>query len=57
MAAVDGLGEQIGVGKKSLAYALVYRSIERTLTDDEVRAVRERIVEALIEQVDGSLRQ
>ena len=50
-------GEQIGAGKKSLAYALVYRSIERTLTDDEVRAVRERIVEALIEQVDGSLRQ
>ncbi len=50
-------GEQIGAGKKSLAYSLVYRSRERTLTDEEVRAVRQRIVKALQEEVGGSLRQ
>jgi phenylalanyl-tRNA synthetase beta chain len=50
-------GEQIGAGKKSLAYSLVYRSGERTLTDEEVRAVRQRIVKALQEEVGGSLRQ
>jgi len=50
-------GEQIGAGKKSLAYSLVYRSGERTLTDEEVRAVRQRVVTALQQDVGGSLRQ
>jgi phenylalanyl-tRNA synthetase beta chain len=50
-------GEQIGRGQKSLAYSLVYRSRERTLTDEEVRMARERIVKALREEVGGSLRQ
>jgi len=50
-------GEQIGSGQKSLAYSLVYRSRERTLTDEEVRMARERIVKALSEEVGGSLRQ
>jgi phenylalanyl-tRNA synthetase beta chain len=50
-------GDQIGAGKKSLAYSLVYQSAERTLTDEEVRAVRQRIVKALQEELGGSLRQ
>jgi phenylalanyl-tRNA synthetase beta chain len=31
-------GEQIGAGKKSLAYALRFRAPDRTLTEAEVRA-------------------
>lgn len=50
-------GDQIGAGKKSLAYSLVYRSGERTLTDDEVRGVRQRIIQALREQLGAALRQ
>ena len=34
-------GEQIGAGKKSLAYALTYRAPDRTLTDEEVHVARE----------------
>ncbi|MCJ7513974.1 MAG: phenylalanine--tRNA ligase subunit beta [Anaerolineales bacterium] len=50
-------GEQIGAGQKSLAYSLVYRSGQRTLTDEEVRGVRQRIVQALREELGASLRQ
>ncbi len=50
-------GDQIHPGKKSLAYSLVYRSGERTLTDEEVRAVRKRIVQALEEELGATLRQ
>ena len=38
-------GEQIGAGKKSLAYRLTYQA-DRTLTDEEVAKVREQIVQA-----------
>lgn len=40
-------GEQVGAGKKSLAYALTYQAIDRTLTDAEVAQVQSRIVDAL----------
>lgn len=49
-------GEQIGEGRKSLAYSLVYQSPERTLTDEEVASVRERIVEALETELGAELR-
>ena len=38
-------GEQVGEGRKSLALRLEFRSEERTLTDEEVAAIRERIKE------------
>ncbi len=40
-------GEQVGEGRRSLALALSFRSLERTLTDEDVAPVRERIVAAL----------
>ncbi|MCL1919841.1 MAG: phenylalanine--tRNA ligase subunit beta [Kiritimatiellaeota bacterium] len=39
--------KEIGKGKRSLAYALTFRSPERTLTDAEVNAAFARIVQAL----------
>jgi phenylalanyl-tRNA synthetase beta chain len=48
-------GEQVGAGKKSLALRLEFRAPDRTLTDDEVAAERERIAGALA-AVEGSLR-
>ncbi len=50
-------GESIGVGKKSLAFSIVYQADERTLTDDEVAAARERIVRRVNSEVGGKLRE
>jgi len=41
------INPQIGNNKKSIAISLTYRSLERTLTDEEVAAVHEKIVNAL----------
>lgn len=49
-------GDQIPSGKKSLAFALELRSAERTLTDGEAAAVRDRVVEALSERLGAQLR-
>jgi phenylalanyl-tRNA synthetase beta chain len=48
-------GEQIGAGKKSLAYRLTYQA-DRTLTDGEVAEVREKIVKRLGEELNVVLR-
>jgi phenylalanyl-tRNA synthetase beta chain len=48
-------GEQVGGGRRSLALALTFRAPGRTLTDEDVAPVRERIVAALVEQ-GGELR-
>jgi phenylalanyl-tRNA synthetase beta chain len=49
-------GEQIGAGKKSLAFRTAYGSLERTLTDEEAAAVRTRIVDALGKRFGAELR-
>lgn len=49
-------GEQIGAGKKSLAYQLTYQHPERTLTDEEVAKLRERIVKRLEQELGAILR-
>jgi phenylalanyl-tRNA synthetase beta chain len=48
-------GPQVGEGRRSLALALSFRSHERTLTDEDVAPLRERIVVALGE-LGGELR-
>jgi phenylalanyl-tRNA synthetase beta chain len=47
---------QIGAGKKSLAYQLTYQHPERTLTDEEVAKLRERIVKRLEQELGAQLR-
>jgi phenylalanyl-tRNA synthetase beta chain len=49
-------GAQVGVGKKSLAYSLTYQSIDRTLTDQDVAKIRERIVKKLEAELNAKLR-
>jgi phenylalanyl-tRNA synthetase beta chain len=49
-------GDQVGEGRKSVAVHLVFQSSERTLTDDDAAAARERIVAALRERFDAELR-
>jgi phenylalanyl-tRNA synthetase beta chain len=48
-------GAQVGEGKRSLALALSFRALDRTLTDEDVAPVRERILAALTE-LGGELR-
>lgn len=50
-------GKQIPAGKRSLAYSLVYRAPDRTLTDEEVAEVHSRIIEALAAKLGAVLRQ
>lgn len=40
-------GKQIKAGKKSVAFALLYRSPDRTLTSEEVNEAQERLIERL----------
>jgi phenylalanyl-tRNA synthetase beta chain len=49
-------GEQVGEGRKSIAFALSFQSPERTLTDEDAAALRERIVKALRERFGAELR-
>lgn len=49
-------GEQLGEGKKSLAYSLVYQHPKKTLTDKEVAAIRESIVKRLEKELGAQLR-
>jgi phenylalanyl-tRNA synthetase beta chain len=48
-------GEQIGAGKKSLAYSLTYQS-DKTMTDAEAAAIRKKIVKRLEYEVKAKLR-
>lgn len=49
-------GPGVGEGRKSLAFALAYRSDERTLTDAEVRETHERLVRKVCGAVGAELR-
>jgi phenylalanyl-tRNA synthetase beta chain len=49
-------GGQIPEGKKSIALHVAFQSPERTLSDDDARELRERIVKALSDRFDAELR-
>ncbi len=49
-------GEQIDVGRKSLAYSLTYQAADHTMTDEEAAAIRKRIVSRLAEELGAVLR-
>ena len=49
-------GNQIGTGKKSLAYSLTYQNPERTLTDKDAAKLRNKIVQRLARELGAQLR-
>lgn len=50
-------GSQIEKGYKSMAYAITYRSDEKTLTEEDVSKVHNKILNSLASQVGAILRQ
>lgn len=49
-------GEQIGAGKKSLAYALSYQAADHTLSPGEANQIRQRILRRVEQLVGAQLR-
>ncbi|AHJ27842.1 phenylalanine--tRNA ligase subunit beta [Nodularia spumigena CS-584] len=49
-------GENVPAGQRSLAFRLIYRSSDRTLTEAEVEPVHNKVREALVEKFGVNLR-
>jgi phenylalanyl-tRNA synthetase beta chain len=49
-------GEHVPAGKKSIAIRVKYRSAERTLTDEEVSGINQRIIGALQKKLNAIIR-
>jgi phenylalanyl-tRNA synthetase beta chain len=50
-------GERLGAGKKSVAFALLYRHPDRTLLDEEVTELHAKVVQALEQRFAAELRK
>lgn len=50
-------GDSLGKGRKSMAYALTYRSMERTLRDEEVNAMHDSIKGLLRHELSAEIRE
>ena len=50
-------GEQLGAGKKSVAFALIYRHPERTLTDEEIADAHQQVLAELERSFGAELRK
>ncbi|MDX2226455.1 MAG: phenylalanine--tRNA ligase subunit beta, partial [Verrucomicrobiae bacterium] len=53
----DAKGERVPTGSKSMAYRFTYRSLEKTLTDQEVNSAHDRLKTQIAQAVGGSLRE
>jgi phenylalanyl-tRNA synthetase beta chain len=49
-------GEQVGEGKKSLAFALSYQAPDRSLSERDVTKLRQRLIKAVERDFDAKLR-
>ena len=49
-------GENVPSGQRSLAFRLIYRASDRTLTDEEVEGAHQKVRDALVEKFSVSLR-
>ena len=49
-------GMRVGNNKKSLAFALTYQALDRTLTDEDVAPIREAIIRQLKQELNAELR-
>jgi len=47
-------GEAVGAGYKSVAFSLILRASDRSLTDEEANALRDAVVAHLTAEIDGS---
>lgn len=54
---VDPSGQKIPADKKSLACSLTYRASDRTLTQDEVNEVHQRLKKRLVDELGVNLRE
>ncbi len=50
-------GEKLGAGRKSVALSLVYRHAERTLTDEEVAGLQDKVMQKLEQSFAAELRK
>ncbi len=50
-------GKNIPQNKKSLAFRIIYRSDERTLTDSEVESIHHSLVKYIVQNTGGELRR
>ena len=50
-------GPGVPEGKKSLAFSLVFRSAERTLTDDEVNVVFQEVLDEIVKTSGWQVRK
>jgi phenylalanyl-tRNA synthetase beta chain len=49
-------GGNIPQGKKSLAFNIIYRAQDRTLTDQEIEGLHVELVQDILEETGGELR-
>ena len=54
---IDPSGQKIPADKKSLACSLTYRASDRTLTQDEVNEVHQRLKKRLVDELGVNLRE
>ncbi|MBV8215782.1 MAG: hypothetical protein JOZ08_21405, partial [Verrucomicrobia bacterium] len=54
---IDPTGQKIPADKKSLACSLTYRASDRTLTQDEVNEVHQRLKKRLVDELAVNLRE
>lgn len=50
-------GKHISEGKKSLAYSIRYQAMDRTLREEEVNVIHEKVLSVIQETVGGALRE
>ena len=48
--------EQLGEGKRSIGYRLVYRAVDRNLTDEEVNVIHHKLAEKVLAKFHATLR-
>ena len=51
------MGDQVPKGKKSVAYGITYRALDRTLTDEEINLVQSKILTHLADELGAHLRE
>jgi phenylalanyl-tRNA synthetase beta chain len=51
------MGPPVPEGKKSLAYSITYRAVDRTLTDEEVNELHEKLLQDMSASLPIELRR